>query len=617
MRIRRWALRQCAAVLAALLAVPAAHAALQLELQPAGLTAAEQAAAAQVVAAAPDLLPVSWEARFHSPVPVRWSDRLPENVHGRARGGTITLRRALLNDVQPGQPLPRALQAALIHELTHVLDRAAENVWSSSARWRDLAGWQQRPWRMGRGAAAFSARSPDAYERHSPAEFLAVNAEHYLLDPDYACRRPALAAWFAEHIGQRDTPTTGCDVRVPLVQAGEVSGQASLLELDPSRVYAVEYLLAEGNDALMSRWGHSMLRLVICAPGRPRGPACRMDLAHHRVLSFRAFVGDVQISSWAGLTGAYPSRLFVLPLNQVINEYTQVELRGLSSIPLALRDEEIAALLERVAQVHWSYDGRYRFISNNCAVETGKLLQEGVARLGGEGLNRITPRGLLSRLQRQGVADTSVLVDRHEATRQGYYFASAQAHYQQLFEVVQAELAVPAADVSAWLQLPAAQRASWVEQGGLRATSAMLLLEQAARNREELRARSGLKRALGDPRGGVDAAHAALLALLDDAGQLVSPAGLLPAGGYGIPVGDERAAADVATARLSARGVRGWEALQGELRGRLPSAQQQELQMIERSLERLGDRMRQLARDEAPRSHAGRGSTAPLPSSGS
>ncbi|MBZ4346157.1 DUF4105 domain-containing protein, partial [Mycobacterium tuberculosis] len=79
-------------------------------------------------------------------------------------------------------------------------------------------------------------------------------------------------------------------------------------------------------------WGHSMLRLVICAPGRPRGPDCRLDLAQHRVLSFRAFVGDVQISSWRGLTGVYPSRLFVLPLNQVINEYAQLELGGREAV---------------------------------------------------------------------------------------------------------------------------------------------------------------------------------------------------------------------------------------------------------------------------------------------
>ena len=56
----------------------------------------------------------------------------------------------------------------------------------------------------------------------------------------------------------------------------------------------------------------------------------------------------------------------MLPLNQVINEYTQLELRGLSSVPLALDEQDIASLLERVAQVHWSYDGRYLFVSNNC-----------------------------------------------------------------------------------------------------------------------------------------------------------------------------------------------------------------------------------------------------------
>lgn len=596
MLLRRRTLRRCAAVLVALLAAPAAHAAVQLQLQPEGLSASEQATAQQVLAAAPALLPDTWQTRFRDPVPVRWSERLPDGVHGRAQGGAITLRRALLKDVQPAQPLPPPLQAALIHELTHVLDRAPDGGWSDTPRWRDLSGWQQRPWRLGRGPNAFSTRSPDAYERHSPAEFLAVNAEHYLLDPDYGCRRPALAAWFAEHLGAR-AHSTGCDARLPLVQAGEVSGEASLLELDPARVYAVDYLLAEHSDALISRWGHSMLRLVICAPGRPRGPACRMDLDQHRVLSFRAFVGDVQLSNWDGLTGAYPSRLFVLPLNQVINEYTQVELRGLSSVPLRLRDDEIRALLERVAQVHWSYDGRYRFVSNNCAVETGKLLQEGVPRLGEIGLNRFSPRGLLSRLRRQDIADTSVLQDRREAMRQGYYFASAQAHYQQLFDVVRAELPVPVSDVSAWLQLPAAQRAAWVEQGGLRATSAMLLLEQAARNREELRARSGLKRALRDPQGGVDAAHAAMLALLEDAGQLVSPARLLPAGGYGVPVGEERVQAAVAAGRLSERGIRGWEALQVELRERLPEAQQRELRTIEESLERLGQRIRKMARD--------------------
>src|SRR5690606_29532399 len=151
--------------------------------------------------------------------------------------------------------------------------------------------------------------------------------------------------------------------------------------IDPERVYAIDYLLAEGSDAPMSRWGHSMLRLVVCAPGRAPGPACRLDLQYHRVLSFRAFVGDVQLSGWRGLTGRYPSRLFLLPLDQVVDEYTTVELRGLRSLPLRLGRDEIRGLLERAALLHWSYDGRYYFLDNNCAVETWRLLREGAPRL--------------------------------------------------------------------------------------------------------------------------------------------------------------------------------------------------------------------------------------------
>ena len=599
MPLRRRARRWRWAALAALLVAPWAQAALQLDLQSQGLDADQQRAARRALDAMQTTLPADWQARLVAPVRVAWSDALPEHVHGRARQGAITLRRSLLDDVQPGQPLPRAVQAALIHELTHVLDRSRVGGWSRTARWQDLSGWQQRPWRLGRTGNHFSARSPDDYERASPAEYLAVNAEHYLLDAHYACRRPALAAWFAAELGP-GPHAPACPSTLPLVQAEETSGAASLLQLDPARVYAVDYLLAEGNAQLMSRWGHSMLRLVICAPGRVPGPACRMDLSYHRVLSFRAFVGDVQISSWRGLTGSYPSRLFVLPLNQVINEYTQLELRGLSSVPLQLSPSDIAGLLERVAQVQWSYEGSYRFVSNNCAVETGKLLQEGVPHWASPGLNRITPRGLLSRLQREGLADGSVLRDRAQATRQGYYFASAQDHYQQLFEVAHAELPLGTAQVTDWLQWPAARRAVWLEHGGLRATAALLLLEQAARQREELRARALLKRTLGHPTDAADSTRAALLALLHDSGQLVSPAALAPGAGYGLPLGSERAAVAAATAQISASGVPAWEQLQQQLRARLPAVQQQELTTIESNLERLGQRMRELARADAP-----------------
>ena len=95
-------------------------------------------------------------------------------------------------------------------------------------------------------------------------------------------------------------------------------------------------------------------------------------------------------------------------------------------------------MLERTAQLHWSYDGRYYFLGNNCAVETWKLLHDGVPRLAGQGIGSITPTGLLRRLENAGIADASVLDDRAEALRLGYRFESHARALRAMFEVATA-----------------------------------------------------------------------------------------------------------------------------------------------------------------------------------
>ena len=374
---------------------------------------------------AADKLPPAFRERLDREIEVEWRDDLPANSMGQARGPQrIALNRKYLADLTDGSAASRQtgrvhgterreLLATLLHELTHVYDRA--RLWSAEEkreirrctrqeetlgriaqptdcrgqsgrrftlsddpRLLDLAGWPQRGQRGRREAHnGFVLRSPDVYELSNPREFVAVNMEYFLLDPSYACRRPALYRYYQQRFGWAPEHSA-CAQSFAYLNAGRDFGQQPLGQLDPERVYEVDYLLAEANDNLVSRWGHTMLRLVICAPGRPRGPDCRLDLDQHLVLSYRAFVGDLQLSSWDGLTGAYPSRLFVLPLSQVIEEYTKVELRSLASVPLKLDREEVASLVERAAQSHWSYDGQYYFISNNCAVETLKLLRSGI-----------------------------------------------------------------------------------------------------------------------------------------------------------------------------------------------------------------------------------------------
>ena len=584
------------------------QAALNLQLADDALTPTQAEAARQVLDEATRRLPAAWIQSIDRPLTVKWTSDLPDTVHGRARGDTLRLRRTLLDDwiTRPrgatgDDPATRAALAAVVHELAHVHDRSPQGGLSRDPRLLDLAGWQAGPLRFGLRLSrnAFADRSPDAYELDSPAEFVAVNLEYFILDPAYACRRPTLHRYFTAHFGVAP-PHPDCAPGLPYLLPDADEGQALLLELDPARVQAVDYLLAEGNDRAMSRWGHGMLRLVVCAPGRPRGPACRLDLQHHLVLSFRAFVDDVQVSSWRGLTGSYPSRLYLLPLQQVVDEYTKVELRGLQSIPLRLDDAEIAGLLERAARVHWSYDGRYRFITNNCAVETYKLLHDGVPRLAEAGLSSITPTGLLRRLVRAGVADAAVLDDAAQALRRGYYFAPASAQYQAMFEVADDALQLPSEDVQDWLELAPVERTPWFERGDLRASAALLLLEEAALRREELLARDELKRLLLGRPANDDAdstdSRARLDAVLALEGQLSRPAGLLSSG-YGLPQRAERGALAAQAAQRAQRLREQDQRLHRDARALLPRRQREALDAIEANIALLGSRLRQLHRE--------------------
>ena len=178
--------------------------------------------------------------------------------------------------------------------------------------------------------------------------------------------------------------------------------------------------------------------------------------------------------------GKYPSRLFVLPLAQVIDEYTKTELRSLASVPLNLSRNEIEDVVEHAAEMHWSYDGNYFFLSNNCAVEGLKLLRSGTNNTQLVGLDSIMPNGLLEVLKGRGLADTSVLDDPREALRLGYRFDSFRDRYQAMFEVLKKHLPIKQEKVEDWLALKAEERRQWIDQADLRTSAALLLLEQAS-----------------------------------------------------------------------------------------------------------------------------------------
>ncbi|AZD96017.1 DUF4105 domain-containing protein [Pseudomonas chlororaphis] len=624
-----------------------AQADLQLRLKTEGLSPEQQHASQALLDEAMQALPPRFIEQLDRRIDVGWTDDMPHNAYGQASlVDELDLNRKLLVSLTDGSAatqkthrphgtVRREMLATVLHELTHIYDRS--RLWpgaertliqrcsrqnsasgliglpdqcrgqtarrftlSDDPRLLDLAGWPQYVGRRGEREQYNRqvARSPDIYETTNPKEFVAVNMEYFLLDPSYACRRPALYRYYQEHFGWAPKAKDTCTQSFAFLNAGNDFAKQPLGKVDPERVYAVDYLLAEANQNWVSRWGHSMLRLVICAPGRPRGPDCRLDLEQHLVLSYRAFVGDVQLSSWDGLVGKYPSRLFILPLAQVIDEYTKTELRSLASVPLNLSRNEIEEVVERAAEMHWSYDGNYYFLSNNCAVESLKLLRSGSNNAQLTGLDSIMPNGLLEVLKGRGLADTSVLDDPREALRLGYRFDSFRDRYQAMFEVLKKHLPIKQNNVEDWLSLSAAQRRQWFDQADLRTSAALLLLEQASFRRQLLLAQDEVKqRYLGArdlQNGGMDKANKTLQEILANSGFLSRPAELLGSSGYGLPQPSEwqRLESESSLRQKQLQALTG--DLDKEVRALLEPNRAAEIAANEANLKQLGEHLRAL-----------------------
>ncbi|OZB25699.1 MAG: hypothetical protein B7X51_13600, partial [Pseudomonas sp. 34-62-33] len=269
-----------------------AQAQLRLALDDSALDAEQRQASQSLLDEAMAALPPRFIEQLDREVRVSWRAGLPSEVYGQVgRFSGIELNAELLAKLvdgsaarnQTGRPhgtQRQELLATLLHELTHLYDRA--RLWpaaerrhinrcrqqarslglvglpedcrgqserrftlSDDPRLLDLAGWQQRVGQ--RGARDLDngqvARSPDSYELTNALEFVAVNLEYFLLDPSYACRRPSLARYFREHFDW--TPISEpCASDYPYLNAGRDFAVQPLGRLDPERVYEVDYLLA-------------------------------------------------------------------------------------------------------------------------------------------------------------------------------------------------------------------------------------------------------------------------------------------------------------------------------------------------------------------------------------
>lgn len=298
--------------------------------------------------------------------------------------------------------------STIIHELTHAYDFNNNNV-SNSMEYIRRAGFKKGLLKV-KNKNVDAMRPADPYELVNITESFAVNMEYFAMDPEFMCRKPSLFEFYKKHFGFDPYPDRNCTAN-NLVMMSSIQGYIPV-NLDHKRVYRVDYLLASAGKGIQSGFGHSMFRIVVCAPERldpisgkiipatPFGKKCLDDKLFHIVVSYRANVEDATLNYLKGLTGGYPSMLFILGFGDVLDEYNRDELRDVISYPLSLTAKEREEFVTKVVEEHWNYRGAYKFINNNCAVESYDLLKAAIDRESLDDKKSITPNGVLEDLDR-------------------------------------------------------------------------------------------------------------------------------------------------------------------------------------------------------------------------
>ncbi len=338
----------------------------------------------------------------------------------------------------------RLAMATLIHELGHLYD--SEQNASKDRRFLhlmtfslDLVGISQKN--------NHAYRSADLYELTNPKEAFAVNLEYFIMDSEFKCRRPTMYQYYREKFDFEPYKTKFCSIDRKVM----VTGFENAVSLDENRLYRIDYLLADKGTAFESKFGHSMLRLVFCAPGKPKSKDCLTDVFHHVVVSFRGNptenrkgeFNEKEKTIWdeikyilkgIGVYSRFPSEMFLLSMPLVITEYNHFDFRDLVSTPLNLTDLEKRDMLHRIIEIKWGYSGSYKFFTNNCRTETEDLIKAIVRSENIENISAVTPVGLREELYDNGFALNNA--KNKELTHRSihYYTKQSLAEIQTFFE---------------------------------------------------------------------------------------------------------------------------------------------------------------------------------------
>ncbi|MDD4976654.1 MAG: DUF4105 domain-containing protein [Bacteriovorax sp.] len=325
----------------------------------------------------------------------------------------------------------RLAMATLLHETSHIYDHIhfGSTQVSGLKSFFKLSDWKRNLLYQGSSKNLSQKRSIDPYEYKSLEEHYAVNFEYFILDSEYKCKRPSYYLYFQEQFKTSPHADSLCKINTQV----RLDDTKNIINIDPERVYRVDYLLASKGDEAISGFGHSMYRLIVCAPFRKTVSAeCLKDKLYHVVLSYRANVTDIKSNPLKGLVGKYDSILFMLSFPKVIEEYNMSELRDLYSLPLNFSKEQKRRFIYKTLETYWEYSGSYKFLTSNCASESFDLLQGAINKHPIINESAVKPYSLMDILVKYRIADKDVFKDLEVARKNGLLFESDANRLDQI-----------------------------------------------------------------------------------------------------------------------------------------------------------------------------------------
>lgn len=358
----------------------------------------------------------------------------PKVKFGSTYKNTITISSKLVELAKGNRKLfdcghgtfQNMLFAVVIHELTHIKDNV-EKI-STEPDFQRIVGMKRVQRSSKKKISNRNYKTTvDAYEFTNLEESLSVNTEYLFLDPEFECRKPATASYLAEKYNYKLSGKCKKNYKVMLQSSYLEDNYMREISIDPERVYEVHYLFASKGSAVMSKWGHAMLRIVLCAPWREQvGPECLEDVSHHVVISYRAQLTELSINYFKGLVGKYPSQLFMLSFIEVQQEYTKFEFRDLYSVPLKFSKKQIREFINLTLERYWTYKGKYYFINNNCGTETAKHIAYVLPDEHEELIRSLTPLRMFNDIQR----------NKEELAGDYYIFQSQRDEFSKHYDYV-------------------------------------------------------------------------------------------------------------------------------------------------------------------------------------